>query len=60
MLKCPKCGSTNVEYDDYYDMSTFGDTVIQYWSGHCMECNVNLCWKEIFEFKETINIVVDD
>ena len=60
MLKCPKCGSKNIDYYDCYNTSSFDDIVIQYWSGHCVECNVNLCWKEIFEFKKTMNVVIDD
>lgn len=50
-LKCLNCGG-EIEYDDCYDMECWGDSVIRSYSGHCIECNKDFLWEEVYEFKK--------
>ena len=58
-LKCPHCGSLNVNYDDCFDCECCDDIVIRKYSGSCMDCDTNLTWEEEFEFKQYSNIVIE-
>jgi DNA-directed RNA polymerase subunit RPC12/RpoP len=54
-VKCPVCGSHNVEVDDVIDFWSdedgkgvellYKDTI-----GHCEDCGVRLRWKEVFRY----------
>lgn len=49
-MKCPKCGGI-IEYDDTYDSSTCDEWHIDYCFGHCLNCDTNYQWKEIYNYK---------
>ncbi len=55
-LKCPQCGSNEIDYYDCYDTESYGDEIVQSWSGCCMQCRAPLCWEEIFIFDRVNNI----
>ena len=59
MLRCPKCDSEYVDYYNCYDMSIYGDFVIQHWSGSCTECKANLLWEEVYKFEKIQNIRIE-
>ncbi len=50
-LKCPKCGSTNVEEYDCFDVAT-EETVIhrRYFCGNCADCGADLQWVQVYKF----------
>lgn len=50
ILKCPQCGSNEIDYNDCYDTEAFGDEIVQSWNGYCMQCRAPLYWEEIFTF----------
>lgn len=54
-LKCPKCGSANVEIDDAYDYG-YGNIdgkriYFDLCCGGCRDCGTLLEWREIFSFE---------
>lgn len=62
-LKCPHCGSLNVDYGDCYDTEiTFdhqreNDIVIRKMNGYCGDCGADdLLWEEIYEFVGVRNV----
>lgn len=59
MLKCPKCGSEDVEYYDCYDLRPEEDVIIQCWSGFCMECKTDLLWEEVFKLEKIQNVRIE-
>ena len=59
MLKCPKCGSKDVEYYDCYDLSPEEDVIIQHWSGFCMECKADLLWEEFYKLETVQNVRIE-
>ncbi len=59
MLKCPKCGSTDIELYDCYDVNHEADFIIQHWSGHCMKCKADLLWEEVFIFEKVQNVRIE-
>ena len=60
MLRCPKCGSEDVEYYDCYDLSSEEDIIIQYWDGFCMECKADLLWEEVFKLDKIQNVRIEN
>lgn len=59
--KCLKCGD-DIEYDDCYDIEYDGDWVERFYTGHCVKCNTDHLWSELYEFKsiEKLRIENDD
>lgn len=51
-MKCPKCGGI-IEYDDTYDSSSCDNIIIEYCCGHCLNCNTEYQWKEIYNLERT-------
>lgn len=53
-LKCPKCGSDNVEIDDAFDngYDYIGEKRIYFelCCGGCRDCGTLLQWREIYPF----------
>lgn len=49
-MKCPKCGGI-IQYDDTFDSSTYDDKYIEYCYGHCLSCDANYQWKEIYVYE---------
>ncbi len=56
-LKCPHCGSENIESDDCYDIEvTFdrereNEVVLRHINGYCEDCGaLDLQWTEVYEF----------
>ena len=54
-VKCPMCGSHNVEVDDVIDICTDEDGkgeefLIEDIIGHCEDCGAELRWKKIFRY----------
>lgn len=50
-LKCPNCGSENIEEDDCFDTyhgenSTFKEC----YCGHCETCGHDLVWDVVYQF----------
>ena len=58
-LKCPHCGSLNVDVDDCLDMTYNGDSIVREYGGFCMDCGTNLTWEENFQFESYSNIKID-
>ena len=50
-LKCPKCGSTTVAWDDCYD-TIHGEenTFKELCCGHCEDCGTDLQWEVVYQF----------
>lgn len=53
-LKCPKCGSANIEKDDCFDIV---DAIInnvrgikELLCGVCLNCGANLQWSNVYKF----------
>lgn len=59
-LKCPHCGSNNIDIDDCLDMDCNGDWVTRKYCGFCMDCETNLTWEENFKFESYSNIKIDN
>lgn len=59
-LKCPHCGSENIDCDDCIDSEYCVDSVIRKYCGFCMDCGTLLTWEEEFEFKQYNNIKIDN
>lgn len=66
-LKCPHCGSENVDVDDCYDTEiTFdpqreNEIVVRKVSGYCCDCDAtDLLWEEIYEFVGVRNIMTNN
>lgn len=54
---CKKCGGILVVDDTMdFEISDSGDKVIILVSGHC-DCGAEYTWNEVYEFKETKNLV---
>ena len=49
-LKCLKCGGM-IAYDDCYDIECDEDFVERFYSGHCLNCNTDHLWSELYKFK---------
>lgn len=49
-MKCPKCNGV-IECDDTFDTSTCDDRHIEYCVGHCINCDTEYQWKEVYIFK---------
>lgn len=53
-VKCPVCGSHNVEVDDVIDICSDEDKgvelLIKDTIGHCEDCGAELMWKQIFRY----------
>lgn len=50
-LKCPVCGSENVEEYDCFDTTTCeGDTHREYICGKCNDCGTDLQWVIVYKF----------
>ena len=60
MLKCPKCGSTDVECYDCYDLTPEENIIIRNYSGFCMDCKVELLWEEEYSLTKIINIRIGE
>lgn len=60
-LKCPKCGNRKIAEDGCFETksSIFNLYFIEYYNGHCKECNTMLQWEVhysldgIYNFHET-------
>ena len=48
-MKCPKCGGI-IEFDDCCDSYTDEEVHVNYCYGHCLNCETNYKWKEIYEY----------
>ena len=48
-MKCIKCGGI-IECDDVFDQFTCDDRHIDYCCGHCVNCDTDYQWKEVYEF----------
>ena len=66
-LKCPHCGSLNVDYSDCYDTEKAFDyekeneIVIHRMNGYCEDCGAtDLQWEEVYEFTGYQNIKVNN
>ena len=66
-LKCPHCGSLNVDCSDCYDTEiTFdhqreNDIVIRKMNGNCGDCGAtDLLWEEIYEYTGVRNIMTNN
>lgn len=57
-VKCPKCGSYNVEEDDCFDTEHgcldteqgWNDTFIELYCGHCEDCGHDFQWRRVYIF----------
>lgn len=50
-LKCPVCGSTDVEECDCYDTTTGeNDVHKEYFCGNCKDCGADLQWVKVYKF----------
>jgi hypothetical protein len=59
-LKCPHCGSVNIDTDVCNDTYRTDDKVIKEYSGFCMDCGTCLTWEENFQFESYSNIKIDN
>ena len=55
-LVCPKCGSERISTDDCYDYEVSSDYVVRQYCGHCMDCNVDVDWDEVYTFSHYENV----
>jgi len=49
-LKCPKCGSTAVIEEEYYDTENSFSAIKELCYGYCEECGANLQWTMLYTF----------
>jgi len=53
-VKCPVCGSHNVEVDDVIDICSNedknGELLIKDTIGHCEDCGTELRWNQVFRY----------
>ena len=50
-LKCPNCGSTEIEEDDCIDTEYISSTTMsRRYCGCCTKCEALLQWEEVFTF----------
>lgn len=50
-LKCPKCGSTNIEeYDCYDTIHGEEETFKELYCGNCVNCGADLQWVKVYKF----------
>lgn len=57
-MVCKKCGSILVVDDTMdFEISLSGGEAITLVSGHCEDCGAEYTWNEVYEFKETKNLV---
>lgn len=59
-LKCPRCGSLKIEYEDCLDSDNCDDTIVRKYCGYCMECDTNLLWEEHYRLTDICNVVEND
>ena len=57
-MKCPNCGSGKIQYCDTYDTRTEDGKHTNYCGGFCKDCDVELLWEEVYDFKGIENITV--
>lgn len=62
-LKCPHCGSDDIEENECHDTETIFDfnrgeyVVIKYFNGQCPDCKSILNWEKVYSFMGYQNIV---
>lgn len=56
VVKCPKCGSTNIREDGRFDPDYEGDYIEQGCWGVCMDCKAELQWNAIWTETEVEDI----
>lgn len=56
-MECLKCGAP-IECDDIYDFNTCDNKHINYCIGHCLECNTEYNWQEIYKFEGQENLKI--
>lgn len=52
---CPNCGGI-IERDDTYDSYPDVDYIVYFCIGHCVECETEYQWKEIYDCIEVKDI----
>lgn len=57
VVKCPKCGSTNIREDGRYDPIDNGDYIEEGCWGVCLDCKAELEWDAIWTQTAVENIV---
>lgn len=58
-LKCPHCGSTEIEEDDCIDTEYIDSTTMsKRYCGCCTKCEALVQWEEIFTFSHYQNVEV--
>lgn len=51
-LRCPNCGSDNIDVYDSYDTDFGENEVFDYFCGNCLDCGREFQWTKVFVFKE--------
>lgn len=55
IAKCLHCGEELID-DDCYDTCNYGDSVVNYYVGHCDKCGKEYQWKKVFDFAGVTDI----
>lgn len=59
-LKCPICGSVQIECDDCYDIDNCDNVAVFHYCGHCLNCETSLVWDKIYTFDKYSEIEIDE
>ena len=55
---CLKCGGM-IKYDDCYDFECDGDWVERFYCGHCVDCNTDHLWSELYKFESVEKLRIE-
>lgn len=54
-MKCLKCGGI-IDYDAILNHTVDEDKVIDYCVGHCVDCDAEYQWEDVYEFTGQVNL----
>lgn len=57
-LKCPHCGSAEIEEDDCINTEYNSTTIAKRLCGRCTNCEALLEWEEVFVFSNYQNVEI--
>lgn len=59
-LKCPYCGSFEIELLDCLDEDASYEEIIRKYHGFCKNCNADLFWDGVYKLTDVCNMTEDN